>query len=108
MSDKLNALDVAAVIHEYQPITVQKLALYYRCPRYLVAYAVDWLLKHGYITKAGHGLLSVVTVGVEPNIWRDHEGKYHRLVGLVRGDAAFLERNGWTRVWQHAAEEASA
>ena len=108
MTDKLNALDVAAVIHQHQPITVQELALYYRVPRYIVAYAVDWLLKAGYVTKEGRGLLSVVKVGEVPNLWRDHEGKYHRLVGLVSGDAAFLERNGWTRVWQNALEEESA
>lgn len=108
MREKLNALDVAAVIHQHQPITVQRLALYFRKPRHIVDYAVDWLLKAGYVTKEGHGLLSVVKVGEVPNLWQDQNGGYHRLVGLVRGDAAFLERNGWRRVWKHALEEESA
>lgn len=105
---RLNAIDVAAVIHQHQPITVQELALYFRKPRHIIDYAVDWLLKAGYVTKEGHGLLSVVKVGETQNLWRDHEGKYHRLVGLVSGDAAFLERNGWRRVWKNTLEEESA
>lgn len=102
---RLNAMDVAAAIHQYQPITVRRLALYFNTPSHRVLYAADWLLKHGYVRKGKGGMLSVVTVGAEPRVasdqnavlWRDHLGAYHWIVRAVTGDAEFLIRNGWVQ-----------
>jgi hypothetical protein len=99
---RLNAIDVAAVIHTYQPINSQRLALYFQTPLHRVTYAVQWLLKYGYVRKDSRHRLSVVTVGGEPLqravLWRDQDGAQHWLVGTLSGDAEFLLRNGWVQV----------
>lgn len=104
---ELNAIDLAARIHEYeaagQPLTSVRLSRLTGLPLKTVRTMLKLLVRNGFVrsTRGKRALYFIVFVGQNDAAGDtldllDEQGRRHHLVGLVRGDLAFLLRCGWS------------